>query len=90
MMENILLKNKSINKVNFFSIVFSAVLFFVFIAVAMYNSYSQYKSDIEVLEKEYINSQKSLSKMKRLGFLILLNIRTGQIKTCLWKSFKLR
>ncbi len=68
-MENILLKNKSINKVNFFSIIFGAVLFIVFIAVAMYNSYSQYKSDIAVLEKEYINSQKKFIKDETLRIL---------------------
>lgn len=57
-MNRFFLNNKSINKVNFFSVLFSAILVIVFIAVSFYNSYTQYKTDISNLEQEYIDSQK--------------------------------
>ncbi len=53
-----LLNNRSINKVNLISIVFGSVLLSLFIIIAIYNSYSQYKNDIKFLEQEYVKSQK--------------------------------
>lgn len=67
-MQNIL-KNKSINKVNFFSLIASGFLFAFFIGFAVFNSYSQYKNDIAILEKEYIKSQKDFVKNETLRVL---------------------
>jgi len=53
-----LFNNKSINKVNLISIIFGSILLGLFIIIAIYNSYVQYKSDIKSLEEEYIKSQK--------------------------------
>ncbi len=53
-----LFKDKSINKVNFLSIVFASILLVGFITLIIYNSYQQYKDDIKQLESDYIKSQK--------------------------------
>ncbi|MEA3352602.1 MAG: cache domain-containing protein [Campylobacterota bacterium] len=55
---NKLILNKSINKINFFSLLFAAVLLVFFLLLVFYNSYTQYKSDISKIEYEYIKSQK--------------------------------
>jgi signal transduction histidine kinase len=53
-----ILKNKSINKVNLFSVVFGSVLLAVFIVIAISNTYVKYVEDIEQLELQYVESQK--------------------------------
>jgi signal transduction histidine kinase len=55
---NKLIANKSINKVNFFSIVFAGILFILFISLVFINTYTQYLEDIKNLEKNYLESQK--------------------------------
>ena len=56
---NKLILNKSINKVNFFSVLFGGILLVLFISLAFYNIYNQYKEDIKKLEEDYLNSQKT-------------------------------
>ena len=53
-----LLTNKSINKVNLFSALFSGLLLLIFIIIIFYNSYVQYEEDIKQIETDYIISQK--------------------------------
>ena len=55
---NKFLSNKSINKINLFSALFSIVLFIVVIVIIIFNSYTQYQEDIKKIEKDYIVSQK--------------------------------
>ena len=56
--------NKSINKLNLLSITFAGLLLTLFICIAIYNSYTQYKNDIKQLEFEYIKSQKKFIKQE--------------------------
>lgn len=79
-MQNIF-KNQSINKVNFFSIIFSAILFVLFIAFAVMSSYTQYKNDIKKLEKEYITSQKEFVKNETLRVLKFIKYKHKTNKT---------
>jgi signal transduction histidine kinase len=53
-----ILKNKSINKINLFSVLFGGILLTVFIVIAISNTYVKYTQDIEQLELEYVESQK--------------------------------
>lgn len=53
-----ILKNKSINKINLFSVVFGGFLLIVFIIIAISNTYVKYNADILQLEHDYIESQK--------------------------------
>lgn len=55
---NKFLANKSINKINLFSALFSILLFIVVIMIIIFNSYGQYKDDIKKIEKDYMVSQK--------------------------------
>lgn len=50
--------NKSINKLNLMSITFASLLLTLFIIIAIYNNYIQYKNDVKLLELDYIESQK--------------------------------
>jgi len=50
--------NKSISKLNLISITFASLLLTLFIIIAIYNNYIQYKNDIRLLEVDYIESQK--------------------------------
>ena len=81
-MRNIL-KDKSINKVNFFSVVLGAILFTLFISIALYNSYNQYKTDIKALEDDYIKAQKDFIKKESLRALnfIEYKYRTNKDKS---------
>jgi signal transduction histidine kinase len=59
-----LVANKSINRVNFFTAIFAAILFFLFVGLAFLNIYNQYIDDIKKLENEYITSQKKFIKQE--------------------------
>lgn len=53
-----LFNNKSINQLNLISITFASLLLTIFIFIAIYNSYTQYKNDIKSIESDYIKLQK--------------------------------
>lgn len=53
-------KNQSINRLNFFGIIFSALLISIFISIAIYKEYNALQSDLNEIEDEYIKGQKEL------------------------------
>jgi len=57
-------KNQSLRKINLFGLLFVIVLFSLFIFSVLYNSYYQYKKDIEILEIEYVKSQKKFIELE--------------------------
>lgn len=59
----------SINKINLISIIFTGLLLSCFILIAVYNSYTQYKTDVASLEASYLKSQKDLIKNETLRIL---------------------
>jgi signal transduction histidine kinase len=61
---NGLFDNKSINQLNFLGITFASLLLVVFVLIAIYNNYIQYKDDIKSLELDYIKSQKRFIKQE--------------------------
>ncbi len=63
---NTLLKNQSFKKVNILGFAFVIVLLFIFFGVVAFNSYNQYKKDIDQLETEYLSTQKNFIKQETL------------------------
>ena len=59
-----LFNNQSINKLNMISITFASLLLTLFIIIAVFKSYTQYKDDVKLLESEYIKTQKKFIKQE--------------------------
>ena len=75
--------NKSINKLNLLSITFAGLLLTLFICIAIYNSYTQYKNDIKLLELDYIKSQKKFIKQETKRVLNFIKYKHQQNKDSL-------
>jgi len=65
-MLNRLFYNKSINKFNRLSFAFALVLTAVIILLVLLNTYTEYKNDIEKIEKEYYKVQKEFIKKETI------------------------
>ena len=70
-----LLENKSINKINFLSAIFSGILLVLFIIAIFFNSYVQYKHDIKKIESDYLILQKKFVEQETLRALRYIKYR---------------
>ncbi len=59
-------KNQSFKKVNILGFILVIVMLVIFVSVVAFNSYNQYKKDIEQLESEYLITQKNFIKNETL------------------------
>jgi len=75
-----LFNNKSIGQLNFLRILFATFLLLLFILIAIYNSYSQYKDDIKLIEEKYIISQKRVIKKEVEKFVNFIKYKDSKNK----------